>query len=480
MRHFKYKSLDELEQSARDLGAAQVRFEPDPQRVRAILARPVRVAGFTVGNSIAIHPMEGCDGTADGRPDELTWRRYQRFAGGGAKLIWFEATAVSDEGRANRRQLWLHEGSVDEFARLLDTVRRVHRQEFGTSDDLLIPVQFTHSGRYSVHGRPIAYRNPLIDAKAKTPPDCPVVSDDELDRLGDQFVAAGRLAVRAGFQAFDLKVTHGYLLSELLGAKTRTGRYGGLLENRVRPIRNILRRFRDEFGNRLIPCMRLGCFDGVPYLRNADGSGSPMPYPTPYPWGFGVDASDPLQEDLAEVKQAIQWFREDGLELLNVSIGVPYYNPHVGRPFETPDEGNYEQPEHPLSGVDRHFRIAGELQRAFPELPLVGAGYSWLQVHSINAGARNIADGNIRFMGIGRGALAHPEFAREALEHGVLDERKVCKTLTFCTWLMRQKDHPLGQVPTGCPPFDKEPYGKIIKEVRAAKRTRAAAVEETS
>src|SRR6266852_2673710 len=116
MRHFTYKTLSELRQSCNALGAACVRFEEDPERVRAILARPVRVAEMTIGNSIAIHPMEGCDGTLDGRPGELTWRRYQRFASGGAKLIWFEATAVNEEGRANSRQLWITKENVSDYA----------------------------------------------------------------------------------------------------------------------------------------------------------------------------------------------------------------------------------------------------------------------------------------------------------------------------------------------------------------------------
>ena len=97
------------------------------------------------------------------------------------------------------------------------------------------------------------------------------------------------------------------------------------------------------------------------------------------------------------MKQAIGRFREWGVSLLNVSLGCPYYNPHIGRPFEKPDDGNYEQPEHPLLGVDRHFRIAGELQRAFPDLPMVGTGYSWLQKYAINAGAQNLADGEHPF-----------------------------------------------------------------------------------
>ena len=419
---------------------------------------------------MAIHPMEGCDSTLDGRPDDLTYRRYERFARGGAKLIWFEATAVREDGRANTRQLWINKDNVDDYTRILEMIRREHKARFGTTDDLLEPMQLTHSGRYSVPKKTIAYHHPLIDQKSGIPADYPVISDGELERLEDAYADAAKLAVQAGFRAVELKVTHGYLLAELLGAKTREGRYGGSLENRTRMIRNIMGKIRAATGNQLTLLMRLGCFDSVPYTNGPDGVGIPLPYPVPYPWGWGVDSNNPMQEDLTEVKQAIGWFKDWGIELLNISIGCPYYNPHIVRPFEKPDESNYEQPEHPILGVDRHFRIAGELQRAHPDLPMVGSGYSWLQIYSINAAAHNVAQGNITIFGIGRNALAYPDFAVDIAEKGELDEARVCKTLTYCTFLMRNKNNALGQYPTGCPPFDKMMYGPIMKEAREAFR----------
>jgi NADPH2 dehydrogenase len=467
MRHFTYKSLPELAAAARGLNAGHVHFLEDKDRVRAALARPVRVGPVTVGNSMAIHPMEGCDGTLDGRPGELTWRRYERFATGGAKLIWFEATAIREDGRANPRQLWLNPSTREDFARLLERVRSLHYGAYGSTDDLLIPVQLTVSGRYSYQKKAIAYHHPLIDDKSGIPAGYPVISDGELERIEDEFVVAAGLALDAGFTAVDIKATHGYLLSELLGAKTREGRYGGPLENRARLLRNVFRKVRDRYGKRLTLAMRLGCFDSVAYRRNLQtGIGEPYPYPTPYPWGWGVDPLNPLEEDLTEVKQLLAWLVEDGLELLNVSIGCPYYNPHIGRPFEKPDEGNYEQPEHPLLGVDRHFRIAGALQRALPDLPMIGTGYSWLQKYALNAAAANLESGSIRLFGLGRGVLSYPDFARDALEKGELDEGRVCKTLTYCSFLMRQKTNELGQYPTGCPPFDKLVYGPIVKAAR--------------
>lgn len=472
MRHFTYKALSELQQAAERESTQHICFEPDPARVRETLARAVRVGSRVVGNSMCIHPMEGCDSTADGSPDELTIRRYDRFATGGAKLIWFEATAVREDGRANVRQLWIHRNNVGAYRDIVQRIHRLHREACGTDDDLLMPVQLTHSGRYAVPVKTIAYHNPLIDKKSNTPDDYPVVTDDELERIEDAYVEGAGLALEAGFTAIDLKVTHGYLLNELLGAKMREGRYGGSLENRTRTIKNVLGKIRAKYGRHLMLTMRLGCFDCVPYLSNQrTGVGEPYPYDIPYPYGWGVDANDPMKEDLTEVKRAIGWFQEWGIELLNVSLGCPYYNPHIGRPFERPDDGNYEMPEHPLRGVDRHFRIAGELQRTFPKLPMVGTGYSWLQIYSANAAAKNVAYGNISFFGYGRGALAYPDFAKAILEKGSLEEIRVCKTLTYCTYLMRQKNHPeRGQFPTGCPPFDKEVYGPIMKEARALAR----------
>ncbi|MBQ6706430.1 MAG: flavin oxidoreductase/NADH oxidase, partial [Clostridia bacterium] len=82
-----------------------------------VLKEPLTVAGKEVKNRLVCQAMEGCDGTPDGRPGELTRRRYRRFAEGGAGLSWFEATAVLPEGRANPRQLYITEQNLDAFKR---------------------------------------------------------------------------------------------------------------------------------------------------------------------------------------------------------------------------------------------------------------------------------------------------------------------------------------------------------------------------
>ncbi len=477
-RYFKYQSLEELETEIRKLNL-QVQLEPDVNKVQSYLARPVKIGPHTIGNSIAIHPMEGCDGTPIGQPDELVFRRYERFGRGGAKLLWFEATAVVPEGRANPRQLMINEVNAKSIESLLNRTRAAHKDIYGTSDDLVEILQLTHSGRYSSPLPLICQRSSILDSVTflnrkkgvLLPDDYPLLSDGYLEQLEDRFVEAAKLAREIGFKGVDIKQTHGYLGNELLGARTRPGRYGGELENRTRFVRNVLQKIRSTVGGNFLLASRLGVFDGVPYAPDATTEvGKPKPFPLPYVFGFGTNETNPLQLDLREPKKVIEMMKGLGVRLINISMGNPYVNPHIGRPFEKPDEGNYFPPEHPLAGVDRHFRVCGELQEVFPDLVMVGTGYSWLQHFQIHAGAANIRDGRVTLMGIGRGALAYPDFPRDALSKGKLDPSHTCKTLTFCTYLMRQKNHALGQFPTGCPPFDKEVYGPIIKEARAQKK----------
>src|SRR5687768_6069344 len=114
------------------------------------LAQPIAVDGLTIGNRIAIHPMEGWDGTADGRPTEATVRRWRRFGASGAKLIWGgEAVAVRHDGRANPNQLTIGPQSVADLSALRTALVEEHVRTTGSDDGLVIGLQLTHSGRYS-------------------------------------------------------------------------------------------------------------------------------------------------------------------------------------------------------------------------------------------------------------------------------------------------------------------------------------------
>ena len=161
------------------------------------LAAPISTtAGMAAGNRWCILPMEGWDGTTDGHPSDLTRRRWTRFGQSGAKMIWGgEAVAVRHDGRANPNQLVINADTLSDLADLRQRLIEAHREQFGRTDDLLIGLQLTHSGRYA---RPttsgpaprVAYRHPVLDRRFGITDDRPVFTDDELDRLVEDFVAA--------------------------------------------------------------------------------------------------------------------------------------------------------------------------------------------------------------------------------------------------------------------------------------------------
>lgn len=460
-RYFKFKSAAELTQAALELGAS-INLQED----LAPVAQSVVVGGRVVGNRLAYQPMEGCDGTTDGRPDELTFRRFARFGAGGAKLIWGEAAAIVPEGRANPRQLVLSDANLPDFARIAQICRAAHREACGRDDDLLLGIQLTHSGRFSF-ARPVRVVHcPILDGPVESASHLPpLLTDDDLERLADHYVAAARRAAQAGFDFVDVKQCHRYLLSELLASKPRPGKFGGRLENRVSLAVDVVRRIRDAAPDLLIGT-RINAFDGVPFAKRADQVGEPRPFAVPCRVGFGINEENPLEFDLAEPIAAIRELMLAGVALVNISAGCPYFNPHYLRPAEFPPVDGYLPPEHPLLGVDRHFRMTSAIAKAFPNLPIVGSGYSYLQDFVMQSAAANIASSRTTFAGLGRAILAYPQMARDALMHGQLDRKSICRTFSYCTNLMRSKHHPLGQFPTGCPPFDKEVYHPIWESAK--------------
>lgn len=432
---FNFHTLAEVRARAQALGVAL----PLQEDV-SILSTPVAVAGRTLPNRLAIQPMEGCDGTPDGRPGELTYRRYRRFAQGGAALLWAEATAVVPEGRANPRQLWLTRDNVSDFARLAAAIKSDCQAQWGFEP--LVILQATHSGRYSrPEGAPtplVAQRNPLLESGGVTPR---VLEDDELAALPQAYAATARLAQQAGFDGVDIKCCHGYLLNELLGAFTRPGAYGGSLENRTRLYFDAIRAAQAAVTGRFIVSSRFNLYDGFAH-----------------PYGFGA-SSDGKGMDLSEPFQVVgQLHRGLGLPLLDITMGNPYANPHVNRPYNA---GGYDPPEHPLCGVARMMNATLALKAAYPSLSLIGSGLSFLRQYAAPA-ATGLVAGGVDMAGFGRMAFAYPDFAADILQRGALDPKRCCLACSKCTHLMR------GGGMAGCPVFDRETYLPLYRALSEA------------
>ncbi len=405
----------------------------------SVLAQPLTVGGKILPNRLVCQAMEGCDGTPDGRPGALTRRRYDRLARGGAGLIWFEATAAMEEGRANPRQLYLNEQTLDSFRAQVDAIRETALRENGYVP--LIIMQDTHSGRYSKpHGIPeprIAYNNPIFEKDRPIPPER-IVTDAYLDRVQEALVHGAALAQKAGFDGVDIKCCHRYLNSELLSAYQRPGRYGGSLENRTRLLRESIRGAMEVTGGDFLVSSRLNVYDGFPY-----------------PYGFGVVRDGSLDFDPTEPAWLIRELYAQGVRLLNITMGNPYFNPHVNRPFA---RGGYEPPEHPLAGTARMLQGTRRLKEAVPDMRLICSALSFLGVAAPSVAAGFIDGGGFDLAGFGRTVFAYPDFARDILRHGGMDKARCCIACSKCIEIMRAGGTP------GCVIRDTETYLPIYQQ----------------
>jgi 2,4-dienoyl-CoA reductase-like NADH-dependent reductase (Old Yellow Enzyme family) len=295
----------------------------------------------------------------------------------------------------------------------------------------------------------------------------PVLTDGEIEALIAEFVRAARQAQSLGFDFVDLKHCHGYLGHEFLSAYTRPGPYGGSFENRTRFLREIVAGIRRDCPDLMVG-VRFSAYDFPPFRPGPDGVGQPLIQRDAngqYPYAFGADHNDPLQPRLDEAMQFVELLRSLDIELVNLSAGSPYYNPHMQRPAYFPPSDGYQPPEDPLVGVARMINAHAQLKAHFPDMALVGTGYSYLQDWLPYVAQYTVRTGMIDFAGLGRMALAYPEMPADVLAGRPLDRKRICRTFSDCTTAPRN-----GLV-SGCYPLDdfykNTPEAEILKAIKA-------------
>ncbi|HEX9422874.1 MAG TPA: hypothetical protein VF899_06500 [Pyrinomonadaceae bacterium] len=427
------------------------------------LGQPLLRGDVVVGNRFAIQPMEGWDGTTDGRPTELTFRRWRRFGASGAKLIWGgEAVAVCHEGRANPNQLAIGAHAVADLCRLREALIQEHERSVGSVAGLVIGLQLTHSGRYS---RPnsrdraeprILYHHPILDKRLGITDDYPLLADREIRQIIADFHRAARVAHEAGFDFVDIKHCHGYLGHEFLSAHTRPGAYGGSFENRTRFLREVVTGVRSRARGLNIG-VRLSAFDTVPFKPDPQssepgkpGRGVPESFKglLPYRWGFGVNKENPVKPDLAEPVQFLSLLSELDIYLVNLSAGSPYYNPHLQRPALFPPSDGYLPPENPLLGVAQQMQATHMLKQQFPNMIIVGSAYTYLQDFLPHVAQGAVREGWVDCVGLGRMVLAYPKLPLDVISGREMQRKRVCRTFSDCTTA------PRAGLPSGCYPLD--------------------------
>ena len=281
------------------------------------LFTPITFKGLTLANRIVVSPM--CQySSEDGFANDWHLVHLGSRATGGAGLLIVEATAVSPEGRISPQDLGLWKN--DHIARLQQIVRFVHSQ------GAHLGMQLAHAGRKASMSRPWDGEEHVVapeqggwtnligpSAIAFSPRYLTPQAMDTatIARVVDDFGAAARRSLEAGFDLIEVHSAHGYLLHEFLSplSNQRTDEYGGSFENRTRLLLMVVATIRDQIPGDFPLFVRISATDW------AEG-------------GWDIEQSVALAGLL----------KKAGVDLIDVSTGalVPGVKIPVGPGFQTP------------------------------------------------------------------------------------------------------------------------------------------------
>ena len=184
----------------------------------------------------------------------IDWHR--EFAAGGVGMTTLAYCSVSSEGRTFRHQIWLREEAQPGLERFTSAIH---------AEGAKAAIQLGHAGWFA---NPRATGSPPIGPSRTFSPHAQAFSramnEADLERVEHEFASAARLAVAAGFDAIEVHVGHGYLLSQFLSPHNnrRCDRFGGSLKNRSRFPRQVIRGMREAAGSGVALYAKLNMEDG--------------------------------------------------------------------------------------------------------------------------------------------------------------------------------------------------------------------------
>ena len=383
-----------------------------------MISSPIPIGNKTAPNRIVFQPMECNDADSSGDPSDLSINRYRRFAEGGAGIIFSESLTLTTESRARKSQMAITEKNAEGLSRLIKAMREVNQ-------DSLILFQLNQSGQLSE-----AAFSKVISVYPTGDPDIHVLTEKEIEEIGDNFVKAAIIAKQVGADGIDFKHCHGYVCTEMIQpANTRNDRYGGSFENRTRFFRETAHKMKSALDDdSFLLGVRFNFYDGT--------SG-----------GFGSAGPEEVVEDFTEPLAFAKMMEETGMHYINVSAGV------AGSEITQPSK---KYPE----GVYRLFGWAQAVKKAVG-IPVIGSGYTYLRDGKnklpepnqekksfLYWAEKNIRDGNVDLVGVGRQSLADPLFTKKIIAGD-------SKTINYCTICDRCLELMFAQKVVGCAVHDK-------------------------
>lgn len=413
----------------------------------SILMEPLTLAnGHVIPNRMVIQPLEGFDGTREGNPSDLIFRRYKRYAEGGAGLIWYESITVADDGRCNPLQMIIKKETIPEIKRLVGETDAAAIAKYGRKPYNVL--QLTHSGRRSTNAEwkstPLAVvANPYIDHHNSIDGQSGTITfatDEKIEEIVEAFIRGAELAVECGFDSVDVKICHEYILRELLGAYNRPGKYGGSFENRTRATFDIIHGIKERCGDKIDICVRLNAYDAIPW---------------PHGWGM-KQVEGVMEPDPEEVIKLCNMLVAEGVDMINLSTMMPRYQP-TGRGYlaELEEDAVIE----PYKGTFALLEMTRRIKQAVPGGTFVCTGLTWLEQFGAAVGAGGIKEGWWDLAGFGRQGFAYPDFPEDIMKTGSMIRSKCCITCDKCYDLIQK-----GHVQSGCVIRDQEVYLPLYRK----------------
>jgi len=359
------------------------------------LFTPYELKKRIISNRFVAQAMEINTADSGGSVGKTVLNRYQQLARGDWGIVSLEATSITDQHLARKSGLVLTEKNLDGFKRLVDMFKKIN-------PSTILLFQLTHSGRQSGE----------FSKKVKVYQDeddsIPVLTEEELDRIREQYAQAVELSYLAGADGVDVKACHGYLGSELIRPKnTRTDKYGGSIEGRAYLVTSVLKDALDRFPD-LIVGSRFSIFEGI---RG----------------GCGTRDENQVLENLEDIKKIITCIVDSGADYLNVSAGIPSITPYITRPSRKADYIRLN-----------HYRYTSLVKKMFPSIAVIGSAYTTYDNACLSMAAENVAENHTDFVGFGRQNLADPLFPIKVKE--TIADIDFCSLCGRCSQLLKKND----------------------------------------
>ncbi|WP_367357321.1 2,4-dienoyl-CoA reductase [Mesotoga sp.] len=399
---------------------------------KEVLFTPIKIGNRVAPNRMAINAMECCDSDEEGNPTEKTYQRYRKLFEGKAGLVDLEAITVSYENRSRKTQLSIMPRNKEALTKFVREMKSVNK-------DTIFIFQLTHSGELS---------HPDFSKRVCVKPlpgfGGELLSEEDIEWIMDEFVLAAKICHDAGADGVDLKLSHGYLGSQLLRPyNDRKWKYGGSWENRSRFAFELTERVVREVNDpNFIIGSKVSVWEG-------------------FPGGCGSAGPDTAVMDLTESIALCKGLEERGSHYILQSAGSPSITLALSQPDrKIPD---YAYLHHYFSKVLK--------ENLKPETVVIGSAYSIFRdgKNAFQAVDRekntfrywsnkNITDGYVDMAALGRQSFADPYLPAKLME-GKENEIKWCTACDNCIELL------IRQMNVGCCVYNR-PYTEALQKVR--------------